>query len=120
MDPCDYFENVTGTLLQLFGSREFKQRGRALRRTAALQRVPDRRGVDALDYYERAITVDPSKPAYWSNKVAALMAQGCLLDAIVDTAGRPSGWTPPFAMSATGSTHSTTGRATGHGDRAAK
>uniref|UniRef100_A0ACD6AQR4 Uncharacterized protein n=1 Tax=Avena sativa TaxID=4498 RepID=A0ACD6AQR4_AVESA len=40
--------------------------------------------VDAVDFYERAIAVDPGKPSYWSNKAAALMAQGRILDAISD------------------------------------
>ncbi|KAK1647561.1 hypothetical protein QYE76_065366 [Lolium multiflorum] len=73
--------------------------------------------VDAVDYYERAIAVDPSKPAYWSNKAAALMAQGRILDAIADCreALRVD---PSF-----GRAHHRLGTLylrTGHGDRAAK
>lgn len=40
--------------------------------------------VDVMDYYERAISIDPSKPAYWSNKAATLMAMGRLVEAIAN------------------------------------
>lgn len=40
--------------------------------------------VDTVGYYERAISIDPSKPAYWSNNAAAFMAMGRLVEAIAD------------------------------------
>ncbi|KAI4997085.1 hypothetical protein ZWY2020_052427 [Hordeum vulgare] len=73
--------------------------------------------VEAVDYYERAIAVDPGEPAYWSNKAAALMAMGRLLDAVADCREAIK-VDPSF-----GRAHHRLGTLhlrTGHGDRAAK
>ncbi|CAL9174314.1 unnamed protein product [Musa hybrid cultivar] len=42
------------------------------------------RYAEAVALYDRAILIDPDKASYWSNKAAALMAMGHLLEAVSD------------------------------------
>ncbi|WOL03219.1 inactive TPR repeat-containing thioredoxin TTL3-like isoform X6 [Canna indica] len=42
------------------------------------------RYAEAVALYDRAILIDPEKASYWSNKAAALMAMGQLLEAVGD------------------------------------
>ncbi|XP_020275957.1 TPR repeat-containing thioredoxin TTL1-like [Asparagus officinalis] len=42
------------------------------------------RFTEAVAFYERAITKDPSKASYWSNKAAAFLGLGQLLEAVTD------------------------------------
>nr|XP_018679008.1 PREDICTED: inactive TPR repeat-containing thioredoxin TTL3-like isoform X3 [Musa acuminata subsp. malaccensis] len=42
------------------------------------------RYAEAVALYDRAILIDPGKASYWSNKAAALMAMGHLLEAVSD------------------------------------
>ncbi|KAI4966419.1 TPR repeat-containing thioredoxin TTL4-like [Hordeum vulgare subsp. vulgare] len=39
---------------------------------------------EAVALYDQAIMMDPTRPAYWSNKAAALAALGRLIDAVAD------------------------------------
>ncbi|VAI49234.1 unnamed protein product [Triticum turgidum subsp. durum] len=39
---------------------------------------------EAVALYDQAIIMDPTRPAYWSNKAAALAALGRLVEAVAD------------------------------------